>query len=1225
MKINLREEATAEYTGLYQKYLEDVQKLNKNVTDVLNNVLQQSKYDVLQKLISDIIDAYMETIAGNIENDLFSNWVDSNGSLRSCLKTYRAGDAADAVCAQIEKNMRDLMEETLRIEKADLIVTDRPVVSESGLNELEGICKKAQTDIQTIKSNYLSQVNDRSDENEIFGTLEPLFVGIASYLEKFFEASSSRFVKLHEFVTEVSNDLRKSSEEYSSVGSSAENRGGNGSVSASSAPEKANNSSERASEEKAKNNSESNIADSAAAAHQGRAIFITGNGFDRAHDLKSKYADFREYLKGIGIIEKTGIEIIEKIIDIANGELSGSGLNDDDCLQLILGILDTTQDKEWSTFEASLNIKKYIYDLIDKIKSGYVKDGKLITPMASDSQGLYNLEENCAPAQTVYNTIDSIISSALSSIKSHFAAWAKTLASQKPVKKTDLSKIINELKNNGSIFLTFNYTNTLEAMYGVDNVTYIHGSATKAKDELVVGFVEEKLLDDYAAWINGEKTIDDIKNIINDYYVRGCGWADDIRSKNAYVGDLIEGGLLLNLLRKNCEEIIEKCDIFRADLSGIQDIYIYGLSVSVADQPYIMKILKEVGKNGKSPIKVYISNYDFNKVGENTPKSNIENCASKVGVVVEVLNMETGETATFDNSLQKSVIEASAQPNNADVKCGSGSASDRGISNKAAKALSAIATEASAAADAEAFVKFKKLTSKLYDLIYKSAGSKKKEISYDSIARIMPIYKKFYNTFGQALKDKFESQAERAAFVDKEYIAVTRERNNDQFFDGNEVLTFKSHACTTYKVFDRVADMEKNIANACKLGNADDINLMYGAYVLFTPIMEGHIDSEYYKDFSKFSATASREILNILGIDSSVEKPKQTVKDSAQDANIKFEGEKFSEENIRLFVVVVEKIVNQVGVDKLNSSVEKHYNSLRNSRNAYSKKAVKSTSSDHGKDLNTYGRYTVTKKSIQLMAPICSQADSILEPIDKFYKEKFKSLGDSFDKANSVIHSISSFCGLWGLGTWNLSKLFSSEDSDSTILEKIQLGGVALASCTTAGKIINGGASLLKIMDWAIPYLKKSKILVKLNEKVWNLTRQDIQIPYIHKLMDQYMMEHYELNYGIQRSKYSFFEYLHDVVATIKDDSNRRAYENAVFAAEEVLPLKYNIAATNPEAQRALFCGVYLNLVRSGLCSKQGLESKTANEIVDKLYDVYKTKEKILPRVDISPDQEVIK
>lgn len=777
MRINLREEETTNFLGFYRDYLETIQQLNKKVTDLLNDIMQESRYDKLQQRISQIIDTYSETIIGGVENGIFVTWVESKGSLRSCLNTYKAGDSADEVCAQIEQTMGDLIVDILRIEKADVIVTERPIVSEDGLEQLEDAFRTAIIEIQNIKSEYVAKTNTRGEENEIFGTLRPLFEGIASNLESFFEASQNSFEEFHEFVRGISLQLH-------------------------------------------------NIA-----------------------------------------------------------------------------------------------------------------------------------EEN-----------------------------------------------------------------------------------------------------------------------------------------------------------------------------GVRD------------------------------------------------------------------------------------------------SSGTGSISEPRIAKQLSSALKTAALSMGDVADSSSFDQFKEITNILYGAINNDATNKRKKVPYEAIIMIMPIYHKFYSEFGELLKDRFKTNDEREEYVKREYIGVTRERKNDQYFEGEEAWTFKSHAHHTYTVFDRVADMERNIAIACKNGTANDINLLYGAYVLFNPILEGYIDRQDEDQYSEFSIWASEEILRILGIERNDESSDRM---EVEDGEIVFEGDNFTEDNIKLFVVVVERIVNQVGVDELNSSVEKHYKVLCDRRNTYSKKANKGASSDFKIDPNTYGRYTVTRKSIQRMAPMCSEVDSIIEPIDNFYKEKFKSLGEGFDKANKIIHEISSFCAKWGLGIINLSdEGINPEDSIESILHKIQLGGVALATITspTTGALLHGGALMLNVLDKAMPYLKKSKMLVRLSEKVWSLTKQDIQIPYVQKWMDQYMMEHYELKYGVSNALSPYFEYYHSVAMSIVEDYQRRAFENSVFAAENVLtPQNYTIHETDPHKTRALCCGVFLNLVRSGMCSKQEIESGTANEIVDKLYNIYTSKERITPRVDINPDQRILR
>ena len=216
MNINLREEETTAYIDFYQQFLEDVQHINKDVNDMLNEILLESKYNLLQKLIVERIDKYTEILLNDVENGVFANWIESNSSLRACLRTYQAGEDADIVCAQIEQNMSDMMISTLKIEKADAIITERPIVSEDGLEQLEDICRSARTEIQDIKSQYIAQVKSKYDENEIYGTLRPLFEGTATSIDSFLEASQNSFEKLHEFVKSVATIIRNNAEENSS-------------------------------------------------------------------------------------------------------------------------------------------------------------------------------------------------------------------------------------------------------------------------------------------------------------------------------------------------------------------------------------------------------------------------------------------------------------------------------------------------------------------------------------------------------------------------------------------------------------------------------------------------------------------------------------------------------------------------------------------------------------------------------------------------------------------------------------------------------------------------------------------------------------------------------------------------------------------------------------------------------------------------------------------------
>jgi hypothetical protein len=122
------------------------------------------------------------------------------------------------------------------------------------------------------------------------------------------------------------------------------------------------------------------------------------------------------------------------------------------------------------------------------------------------------------------------------------------------------------------------------------------------------------------------------------------------------------------------------------------------------------------------------------------------------------------------------------------------------------------------------------------------------------------------------------------------------------------------------------------------------------------------------------------------------------------------------------------------------------------------------------------------------------------------------------------------------------------------------------------------------------------------------------------------MMEHYELKYGMNKGQTRYFEYLHNVVTTIDDDQQRRTLENAMFSAYMWLtPQHYTINVSDQQKMRAIYLGLSLNLIRSGMCSNQHIDSETSNSIVDKLYNIYVTRENIKPRVDINPDNKILK
>ncbi len=170
-----------------------------------------------------------------------------------------------------------------------------------------------------------------------------------------------------------------------------------------------------------------------------KTLFILGNGFDRAHHVRSAYTDFRDSL----------------------------GKNSD--LRQTMEMYITT-DTLWSDFEEALAY-------IDTSAMYNSADFWL------DDFGAY---EDDAQASQFFAAIDAATTPIYiiqTELPRRFRKWVNSLV---PLSK---DKPFLSLINPDSRFLVFNYTEFVEDIYSVDvnNICYIHGCRKNKDEELVLG------------------------------------------------------------------------------------------------------------------------------------------------------------------------------------------------------------------------------------------------------------------------------------------------------------------------------------------------------------------------------------------------------------------------------------------------------------------------------------------------------------------------------------------------------------------------------------------------------------------------------------------------------------------------------------------------------------------------------------------------------------------
>jgi DNA polymerase III delta prime subunit len=206
-------------------------------------------------------------------------------------------------------------------------------------------------------------------------------------------------------------------------------------------------------------------------------LFIIGNGFDLHHSIKSSYKDFREFL---GSTDRNLLNTLEKF------NLNG--------------------DQLWSDFEANL------VDLNEEDLRDYYADS-LVSPAADDWSDKYNHEYQFLIEQDVgYMTFG---------LKKSFLDWILNLHIDNGCKFDEIRQMFT--KDVNRLFLNFNYTNSLEIKYGVDEseVLYIHNKAINRKSNLILGHSINDKSPEERLW-NGDFRIAEAKQSIIEYYRDTC-------------------------------------------------------------------------------------------------------------------------------------------------------------------------------------------------------------------------------------------------------------------------------------------------------------------------------------------------------------------------------------------------------------------------------------------------------------------------------------------------------------------------------------------------------------------------------------------------------------------------------------------------------------------------------------------------------------------------------
>lgn len=282
-----------------------------------------------------------------------------------------------------------------------------------------------------------------------------------------------------------------------------------------------------------------------------RTLYIIGNGFDRYHGLDTRYQSFAFYLQ-------------DHYSQIHDYLVNYYGLP-------YLDRKDEASFREplWAEFEKSL--AELNFDTVLDDNTDYLANPG--DPEFRDRDWhAYQIQ------------MEMIVDDLTTNLFSSFKEFIKNVLIPKSISDKELCL------NRNSLFLNFNYTDTLEHFYKIseERITYIHNKANNDKSVLVLGHC-----------INPENfKIEEPKppkELTDEQYDL---WKDEMAEKYDYSYETGKQELMTYFTKsfKQSEKIIQEFAAFFNDIKRIDNVVIIGHSLSDVDKPYFIKIFNSVRK-----------------------------------------------------------------------------------------------------------------------------------------------------------------------------------------------------------------------------------------------------------------------------------------------------------------------------------------------------------------------------------------------------------------------------------------------------------------------------------------------------------------------------------------------------------------------------------------------------------------------------------------------------
>lgn len=275
------------------------------------------------------------------------------------------------------------------------------------------------------------------------------------------------------------------------------------------------------------------------------SLFILGNGFDIAHGIPTKYSDFRSFI--IKLYPES-LKFRDRTVSLQEAANMAS---DEFAAEILLNTLDKVAGKDWCDFEDALAYTNF--------------NNKLPLPNHGENE---TDEEDHELMKDYLLYMDVLTSGFINCTKlwqDFFRIWLKDVQGQIDNNQFNSKDVLTVLFSQPDAqFLTFNYTKTLQRLYGIKKVIHIHN---RVGQKLIFGHGRD--------------------NVVYDQF--STEFSDGPHLSSSMLDDMIMS------FRKDTESPFKKYDGFFRKLNRkVDKIYSYGFSYAKVDSVYIKRIISKI-------------------------------------------------------------------------------------------------------------------------------------------------------------------------------------------------------------------------------------------------------------------------------------------------------------------------------------------------------------------------------------------------------------------------------------------------------------------------------------------------------------------------------------------------------------------------------------------------------------------------------------------------------